>query len=181
MMYSDDLGDTWQLGGLILSPDLPNECQAVDLGNNTILVNSRSLNNHRLLVPCMFLTATAAHPRLQSLSYDGGLTFPAEAQQAPELFEPWEGCEGSTISYPGQSIDPRHSLHARQAPASSSSQTPPRTLPSFAQTCRSTPGVAERNHEMRLAYEPDSTDQGKSWQFLNVDEGIAETSLHALD
>lgn len=80
VIYSDDLGVSWSIGGMILSPELPNECQAVDLGNNTILVNARSTGTYRL----------------QSLSYDGGMTF-TPAQEVPELREPGQGCEGSII------------------------------------------------------------------------------------
>jgi sialidase-1 len=62
---------------------MPNECQAVDLGNNTVLVNSRSLFSHRL----------------QSISTDGGETF-STAVPVPDLYEPLEGCEGSIIKHP---------------------------------------------------------------------------------
>eukprot|EP00053_Salpingoeca_punica_P018461 m.181033 g.181033 ORF g.181033 m.181033 type:complete len:234 (+) comp17437_c3_seq2:2877-3578(+) len=58
-IYSDDLGETWQIGGSLNGDYLSNECQAVDLGNNTLLVNARGLDKQRV----------------QALSRDGGLTF----------------------------------------------------------------------------------------------------------
>lgn len=80
LIYSDDHGLTWQLGASIQSPHYPGECQAVDLGNNTVLLNSR----------------TPSTSRLQSISYDGGLSF-STPYIIEDLPEPDNGCEGSMI------------------------------------------------------------------------------------
>lgn len=86
VMYSDDHGVTWQLGGQINPPtsgDYPNECQAVDLGNNHVLVNARNPSTYRF----------------QALSTDGGQTF--EPTTITTLREPVNGCEGSMIGFDG--------------------------------------------------------------------------------
>ena len=84
VMFSDDGGDNWTLGGTLNSLHLSNECQAVELYNNgTIFINSRSLLTHRL----------------KSISYDSGETF-GEVIEMKDLIEPLGGCEGSTIIHP---------------------------------------------------------------------------------
>eukprot|EP01006_Ploeotia_vitrea_P041430 TRINITY_DN66525_c7_g5_i2.p1 TRINITY_DN66525_c7_g5~~TRINITY_DN66525_c7_g5_i2.p1 ORF type:complete len:169 (+),score=28.94 TRINITY_DN66525_c7_g5_i2:652-1158(+) len=82
MMLSDDDGDTWYLGGLLDKDDthLTNEEQAVDLGNDTVLVNARGAGIYRLL----------------TMSHDGGKTF-GPVQEQRDLPQPLTGCEGSTI------------------------------------------------------------------------------------
>eukprot|EP01064_Diplonema_japonicum_P026887 TRINITY_DN38492_c0_g1_i1.p1 TRINITY_DN38492_c0_g1~~TRINITY_DN38492_c0_g1_i1.p1 ORF type:complete len:389 (+),score=58.69 TRINITY_DN38492_c0_g1_i1:64-1167(+) len=84
VLVSDDNGATWSIGGLITSPHYhPNECQAVELYNGSVLVNSRSLGVHRL----------------QAVSYDHGDTFlPPYQVRVPESVE---GCEMSTINTGG--------------------------------------------------------------------------------
>ena len=72
-MHSDDGGDTWQLGGDIKTNNPIGECQAVDLGNNAVLVNARS---------------NTGPNRYQSLSTDGGMTF-SEAQIVRALCVVW--------------------------------------------------------------------------------------------
>jgi len=69
MVISDDNGVNWRLskeseiGTLFhLPPLFVNESQAVDLGNNTVLVMSRN----EFLLP---------HKKLVSISYDAGETF----------------------------------------------------------------------------------------------------------
>lgn len=82
-LLSDDGGNTWRIGGKFGDVHLPNENQAVDLGNNTVLVAARGYLTHRL----------------QTYSYDGGETF-GPMHAVPELFESWQGCEGSIITLP---------------------------------------------------------------------------------
>lgn len=81
VMFSDDDGVTWSIGGSLPSLHWTNECEAVDLGNNTVLINARSFISHRL----------------QSISTDGGLTF-GDVEDTP-IPEPVEGCEMSTIRH----------------------------------------------------------------------------------
>lgn len=85
-MYSDDHGDTWQIGHVFdNSTDrfLSNECQAAELSNGSVLINARGLG----LVRC------------QAISNDGGLTF-GPMVDVPEMPQPLDGCEGSTIMHP---------------------------------------------------------------------------------
>ena len=69
VIYSDDHGESWQLGGTI-SPKV-NECQVVELadGNGTLMMNMRSYFGR--------------NRRTQSISYDGGETWtaPVDAEQ----------------------------------------------------------------------------------------------------
>lgn len=82
VIYSDDKGSTWKLGGVV-GPDC-NESQAVELADGTVMLNMRSyLGNNRRLV---------AH------SKDGGLTFAKPAEDAA-LIEPV--CQASLVRYPG--------------------------------------------------------------------------------
>lgn len=80
-IYSDDHGLTWQLGSVDFgAPNLANECQAVQLGNGSVLINARTLLNHRV----------------QVISNDGGLTFGPPTIPST-LVQPLEGCEGSIV------------------------------------------------------------------------------------
>lgn len=85
--YSDDHGATWQRGGEYGSYEDPrywsNEVQAVDLGNNVVLVSARGILIDRLI----------------SYSTDGGNTF-GPMEYAQGLVQPFDGCEGSTILQP---------------------------------------------------------------------------------
>lgn len=81
-VYSDDAGETWQLGSVDFgAPLLANECQAVQLTNGSVLINARTVSNNRV----------------QVLSNDGGITFEPPTV-ADTLVQPLEGCEGSIIS-----------------------------------------------------------------------------------
>lgn len=82
IIYSDDHGKTWQLGGTI-RPKV-NECQVVELadGNGTLLMNMRS-NFGR-------------HVRTQAISYDGGASWTAP-EDVTSLVEPV--CQASIIRY----------------------------------------------------------------------------------
>eukprot|EP01031_Cornospumella_fuschlensis_P025205 gene25205-30446_t len=78
-LLSDDGGETWAIGSSEFgAPYLSNECQAVELGDGSVLVNARTLTNHRM----------------QTISHDGGVTFSAPVL-ADSLIQPLEGCEGS--------------------------------------------------------------------------------------
>lgn len=82
VIYSDDHGTTWKLGG-ITRPNM-NECQVVELadGKGTLLLDMRSyLGEHR---------------RAHSLSRDGGLTW-TEPRSHSDLIEPV--CQASILRY----------------------------------------------------------------------------------
>lgn len=82
IIYSDDHGATWRLGGVI-RPGV-NECQVVELadGKGTLLINMRSYSGR--------------HRRTQSLSRDGGMTW-SEPADVAHLIEPV--CQASIIRY----------------------------------------------------------------------------------
>jgi sialidase-1 len=95
-LISDDNGVTWQIGSSEFgAPYLSNECQAVELGNGTLLINARTVSTHRI----------------QVMSHDGGLTF-EDPYQVNGLVEPIEGCEGSLIRYPGDQKTPSVLLYS---------------------------------------------------------------------
>ncbi|RAV29541.1 sialidase family protein [Sinomicrobium soli] len=82
VIYSDDHGDTWKLGGTI-RPKV-NECQVVELadGNGTLLMNMRSY--------------FGKNKRTHAISYDGGLSWTAP-YTVDELVEPV--CQASILRY----------------------------------------------------------------------------------
>ncbi|GLR15564.1 sialidase [Portibacter lacus] len=82
IIYSDDHGLTWQLGGTI-KPKV-NECQVIEKndGNGTMLMNMRSYGY--------------SNRRTHSTSYDGGLSWTAPIT-VEELVEPV--CQASFIRY----------------------------------------------------------------------------------
>jgi sialidase-1 len=82
VIYSDDHGATWKLGGTI-TPKM-NECQVVEIadGNGTLLMNMRSY----------FQRNCRAH----AISYDGGTTWTAPVD-VPALVEPV--CQASIFRY----------------------------------------------------------------------------------
>lgn len=82
VIYSDDAGKTWKLGGVV-GPGC-NECQVVELKNGDLLLNIRSYqgNNRRLV----------------SRSRDGGLTWTKPVDD-PALIEPV--CQASIDRLPG--------------------------------------------------------------------------------
>jgi len=89
--YSDDHGITWKRGGEFGGFDDPltwaGETQAVDLGSNRVLVTSRSVTENRLV----------------AYSNDGGLTF-GNVVEANGIWQPFDGCEGSTVRHPGSGL-----------------------------------------------------------------------------
>lgn len=95
-MLSDDGGDTFRVSsasGFGKADKFANENQAVELGNGSVLINARSLAN-----------PGDVQRRIQTISFDGGATFPA-TRYVPELPQPLDGCEGSTVASPdGENI-----------------------------------------------------------------------------
>ena len=87
IMYSDDGGASWQLGGELTGLHLSNECQAAEIGDNVVLVSARGLLRRRL----------------QAISYDGGLTF-GPTTVVDSLPEPMEGVEGSILRLPSNGV-----------------------------------------------------------------------------
>lgn len=82
IIYSDDHGKSWHLGGTIRPKT--NECQVVELadGNGTLLINMRSYFGR--------------HCRTQAISYDGGMSW-TRPKDVPQLVEPV--CQASIIRY----------------------------------------------------------------------------------
>lgn len=82
IIYSDDHGKTWHLGGTIRPKT--NECQIVELadGNGTLLINMRSYFRRQC--------------RTQAISYDGGMSW-TRPKDVPQLVEPV--CQASIIRY----------------------------------------------------------------------------------
>jgi len=87
IIYSDDDGITWRMGGS--TGPATNECQVVELndGKGTLLMNARYFN-----IPCT---------RAQSFSYDGGTTWTSPVA-IPSLIDP--NCEGSLYGYASKCI-----------------------------------------------------------------------------
>lgn len=82
VIYSDDGGKSWKLGGVV-GPEC-NECQAVELADGTVMLNMRSYRGD--------------NRRLVALSKDGGETF-SEPKPDETLVEPV--CQASILRYPG--------------------------------------------------------------------------------
>ncbi|MBI5385250.1 MAG: family 20 glycosylhydrolase [Verrucomicrobia bacterium] len=87
VIYSDDHGQTWKLGGST-PQDKVNECEVVELTGGRLLLNMRNYDR-------------AQRTRQQAVSADGGLTWAAQ-RLVPELIEPI--CQASIrrYSWPGQ-------------------------------------------------------------------------------
>jgi len=82
IIFSDDQGETWELGGV--PGDYTNECQAIQKRDGSILLNMRSYHGENL--------------RFTSVSGDGGETW-TEPEMDKELIEPV--CQASLIRYEG--------------------------------------------------------------------------------
>lgn len=82
VIYSDDHGASWQLGGTV-GPHC-NECQVAERADGSLLLNMRSYRGN--------------HRRVTSVSRDGGLTWTAP-EEDPTLIEPV--CQASLVSAPG--------------------------------------------------------------------------------
>jgi sialidase-1 len=83
VIYSDDHGESWRLGGVI--GDYVNECQAVELFDGTLLMNMRSYHGK--------------NRRAIAFSRDGGLTW-SKATLDPTLIEPV--CQASILRFTDQ-------------------------------------------------------------------------------
>lgn len=81
VIYSDDGGETWHIGGSVPRPQT-NECTVVELSNGDLMLNSRNQNNKE-------------EYRVVSISKDGGATFP-EVWLETQLVEP-RGCQASLL------------------------------------------------------------------------------------
>jgi len=73
VIYSDDHGKSWKLGGST-PQDQVNECEVVELAGGRLLLNMRNYNR-------------AEKTRQQAVSADGGLTW-TDQRHVPELAEP---------------------------------------------------------------------------------------------
>jgi sialidase-1 len=82
VIYSDDHGKTWKLGGVVGPRPACNESQIVELSDGALLLNMRSYrgNNRRLI----------------ARSTDGGTSFSPPVED-PALIEPV--CQGSVIRF----------------------------------------------------------------------------------
>jgi sialidase-1 len=83
VIYSDDGGKTWKLGGIV-GPAC-NECQAVELADGSVMLNIRSYRGDKR--------------RLVAISKDGGETF-GELTPDETLIEPV--CQASILRHPGK-------------------------------------------------------------------------------
>jgi len=92
IIYSDDHGQTWKLGGTI-TPAV-NECQVVELIDGTLMMNMRNYDR----------TQTT---RAIATSTDGGMTWSA-VRHDPVLVEPI--CQASFLRYTKQPEDDRNRL-----------------------------------------------------------------------
>ena len=83
VIYSDDAGASWQLGGVVPVHNTlnPNESTVTELSDGRLMLNMRVGSNQ--------------NQRIYSISNDGGLTW-SELEQAPELKDPV--CQGSLTS-----------------------------------------------------------------------------------
>ncbi len=82
VIYSDDHGVSWKLGGTT-PVDQVNECQAVELANGSIMLNMRNYDRSK-------------NSRAVSKSDDGGITW-GRLNRDPVLIEPI--CQASIIRY----------------------------------------------------------------------------------
>jgi sialidase-1 len=92
VIFSDDHGQSWRLGGVI-SPAV-NECQAVELQDGTLMMNMRNYDRSK--------TARAV-----ATSTDGGATW-STVRHDPVLVEPI--CQASFLRYTMQPPDDRNRL-----------------------------------------------------------------------
>lgn len=87
-MLSDDGGATWRLGAKSFGDAKerglhPNECQAAELANGSVIINARSIKD-----------PVTRPQRLQTISDDGGESF-GPLRVLNGVYEPVEGIEGS--------------------------------------------------------------------------------------
>ena len=92
ILYSDDRGKTWQVGGYI-DKDLTDECEVVELADGTVYLNGRSRQGKK--------------QRGYSYSKDGGRSW------SPIQFDPGmpeSSCQGSVIRFTGEKEDDRNRI-----------------------------------------------------------------------
>jgi sialidase-1 len=82
IIYSDDHGRNWRLGGST-PQDKVNECEVVEIGGGSLMLNMRNYDR-------------AQHSRQTATSSDGGQTW-TTPQASPPLIEPT--CQGSLRRY----------------------------------------------------------------------------------
>lgn len=92
VIYSDDHGRTWQLGGAI-RPAV-NECQVVELADGALLMNMRNYDRSQTT-------------RALATSVDGGLTW-STVRHDPALVEPV--CQASLVRYTTESPESQNRL-----------------------------------------------------------------------
>ncbi|WP_337812756.1 sialidase family protein [Parabacteroides johnsonii] len=83
LIYSDDKGETWKLGGIV-NEHGGNESSVVELKNGDLMLNMRNYNRKE------------SKSRSYVISKDGGETV-SQISYLPELIEPV--CQGSTLNY----------------------------------------------------------------------------------
>ncbi len=83
LIYSDDAGESWQIGG-VLRRHGGNESTVVELPNGDLMLNMRNYNREE------------SRSRSAVISTDGGATV-SDLFYLPELIEPV--CQGSTLNY----------------------------------------------------------------------------------
>ncbi|MBX6361349.1 MAG: exo-alpha-sialidase [Acidobacterium ailaaui] len=84
VIYSDDHGQSWMLGGIIQQFNV-NESSVAELSDGSLMLSMRSSTGSRMV----------------ALSTDGGLSW-SDAQPDPSLPDP--GCQGSLLSYPKKGL-----------------------------------------------------------------------------
>ncbi len=89
IIYSDDNGENWSLGGIV-PYEKGNESTVAELSNGDLMLNMRNSDTN------------SNHYRVVSISKDGGKTFP-EYNFDYGLIEPGAGCQGALL---------RHSINA---------------------------------------------------------------------
>ena len=99
LIYSDDSGETWTLGGIV-NKHGGNESSVVELRNGDLMLNMRNYNREE------------SKTRSYAISKDGGETI-SEMQYLPELIEPV--CQGSTLNYMKRGKISNHILFSNPA------------------------------------------------------------------
>lgn len=94
VIYSDDNGENWLLGGIV-PYEKGNESTVAELSNGDIMLNMRNSDSN------------TNHYRVVSISKDGGKTF-LEYNPDYGLIEPGSGCQGALL---------RHSINANTGKA----------------------------------------------------------------
>jgi len=82
LLLSDDGGITWRVGAQAKGPQNSSEATAAELGDGSILLNSRTKGGYRLV----------------TISKDGGVTA-VSTQPNFQLIEPNNGCQASLLTY----------------------------------------------------------------------------------